>query len=170
MKTGNNNSSLLDQLMKAAQSVESKPKSNFADDIFKAAKVKTASVHEIITAALMKKKAQVDPVAPPIGGPDGELGGPELDSGLDTGLEGTDASVTGGDEEAKKKVAEALVSLCGGDVEACCEFIKSCCGQPEEIGLPEDASLGTEPGLDGGISPAPAPEAAPMPMPAPRAF
>lgn len=116
MKTGNTNSSLLSKLIEAAELTQSSNhKDAFAEGIFNAAKTKTASVEEIICAAL-QKTAQSDlpqdaplPEGPPLSEvPPGALADPT--------------------EEAKKKIAEALVSLCGGDIEACCSFIKSCCG------------------------------------------
>ncbi len=143
MKTGNNNSPLLTQLIEAAESTKPKAKTNFAEDIFKAAHTKTASVHEIITAAL-SKRAQVDPVgglaeSPPMGKPaTGEIN--DLDRTAEPPV-----NELGGSEEAKTKIAEALVSLCDGDVEAACDFIRSCCGvETEELAGPMDVSPGEE--------------------------
>ena len=174
MKTGNNNSKLLN---KFAEIVAQKPKQAEVDfDINAILKKqpKSPSLKEIL-ADVMKNGKNITRTAqfndqPEIpGGEPDELGG-MVDDILDEGSMPDDGmGGTGCDSEAvKSNLVEALVALCGSP-EAACDCIMGQNG-PEE-GLPEEGMEGPPmseemPGLDESIQePEPMPAAMPKQMP-----
>lgn len=158
-KTGNNHSSLLKSIEKIASA--GPKKSSFSDFVLEIANKKQPTLREIF--------AQMDPMAPDTGAEMGGLGG---DTGLggETGLgnpEGMENAEPDPNQEAKIKLVEALIALCGSPEEA--KKLIDAQAQPEagpESGMEGEVAPTDMPAPMGEEAPAPMPmSASPMPMP-----
>jgi len=171
MKTGNNNSKLLDKFAAIAAQKPKQVEVDFDINAILKNQPKAPSLKEIL-ADVMKNGKNItrtaqfnDQPAIPGGEPD-ELGG-MVDDILDEGSMPDDGGMEGGgcdNEAVKSNLVEALVALCGSP-EAACDCIMGQNG-PEE-GLPEEGMEGPPmseemPGLDE-TALEPEPMSSPMP-------
>jgi len=159
-KQGNNHSSLLDSIMKTAESSEPK-KVSFDETVLEALKATEQPSLKDIIADVSKGKnirrtAQWDSMADPMAKPMAE---PPMDEGLEPGqatelvpedtLDTNPVEPEGDTEAAKQSVAQALVDLCGSP-EAACDCVNSLTGGAEGLGdelgaeEPMDEELGDE--------------------------
>lgn len=161
------NSELFNNLVTAASTVKPAEKSSFATEILEV--LKTANKKP--TLADIIKQAQLGQGGPPLGlGGGGGSGGPGccrkneiLDSVPSTDPDLPVETEVTDEEGPKKMVAQALLAMWGGDVEAACECLRKCGGKegpPEE--LPSEELPAEEP-LPEEVPPVGGPETKPLP-------
>lgn len=137
--TGNNKSDLLDSLIKSANTVNKQTQVPFAKAVLE-------SIKKPVQPSLSQILAQL---AEPGTAPDAPLGNAPMgnapmgnDLGNDLGNDAPD-----GNADAKNKLVEALISLCGG-AEAAHALIDSVGGMEMSQELPDDLNMGNDLGND----------------------
>lgn len=112
MKSGNNHSSLLDSLVKAAETVKKPVVNNsFVDIVMN--NLKNGQPKPLTVEDILRKHAQMDMQSPAPPAPGGSPA-----PGAPMGDPGAQEAPAGDPEAAKNSIAQALVDLCGGVEEA----------------------------------------------------